>query len=438
MSNLMRKLRNHPLIDVLVGLRGNQRVCIYTEPLWGIPYNLYIPFFTVYQHALGVSDRQIGFLLSLSMLIQVVTALLGGILTDRFGRRMVTFVVDLVVWSLPVLIWSLAQNFIWFLAATLFNGMWQITSISWTCLLVEDCDHDKLVPMFTWITISGLLSVFFAPLSGLLVSRTGVIPAMRVLLFLTFILMTVKFTILFFLSTETKQGKIRMRETRHLSMPAQLGGYGQLAAKMIRMPGIWQILALLVFLNVSSTVLTNFFALHVTLSLGVPEAFLAYFPIGRAAIMLIAIFTVQTTLNRWSFRVPMMTGLGLYLASQLLLLTAPAGRPGFFWLYVVCEAMACALVAPQKDSLVVLSISPAERPRMVSLLYVAMIGLSAPFGWIAGALSQQNRSWPFIMNFCLYLGCLLLVTRMKGLGAAGSQTALKGDITRPGAGMPTT
>ena len=34
----------NPLISTLKNLRGNPRACVYTEPLWGIPYNLFAPY----------------------------------------------------------------------------------------------------------------------------------------------------------------------------------------------------------------------------------------------------------------------------------------------------------------------------------------------------------------------------------------------------------
>ena len=37
-------MKNHPLVRALLELRGNPRACVFTEPLWGVPYNLYMPF----------------------------------------------------------------------------------------------------------------------------------------------------------------------------------------------------------------------------------------------------------------------------------------------------------------------------------------------------------------------------------------------------------
>jgi len=47
----------HPLIHTLKNLRGNARACVYTEPLWGIPFNLYSPYISVYMIALGMTAK---------------------------------------------------------------------------------------------------------------------------------------------------------------------------------------------------------------------------------------------------------------------------------------------------------------------------------------------------------------------------------------------
>lgn len=403
----------HPLLATLTSLRGNERICVLTEPLWAIPFALYTPFFSVYLHALGISDRRIGILLSLAMFCQVFAVLFGGILTDKFGRRMITFVVDLFAWSMPALLWMLAQDFWWFVAAAVFNSLWQVTNVSWNCLMVEDCDKSKLVHIYTWCTIAGLLSVFFAPLASLLVAQYTMITAFRILMAVMAIMMTTKFVILFLLSKETGQGQVRMRETKGVPVSKMLGEYRHLIRQMLKTPETLQILAIMVIINITNTVTLNFFGLYTTQNLGLAEQNLALFPIGRAAVMLLFIFAVQGRLNQLSFKIPMLTGLVLYIASQVVLISAPKDNLAFLLIYVLLEAFAYALVIPQKDSLQVLMIDPAERARIFALLIAAMIGISAPFGWIAGELSQQDRSWPFILNIILFVGCFMLITRLR-------------------------
>ncbi len=69
---------SHSLIVTLRSLTGNPRGCVYTEPLWGIPYNLFAPYASVYMVALGLSDKDIGIVLSVSWGFQVLWALLSG------------------------------------------------------------------------------------------------------------------------------------------------------------------------------------------------------------------------------------------------------------------------------------------------------------------------------------------------------------------------
>jgi hypothetical protein len=60
LKRLKYAVTDHPLLTSLVGLRGNPRACVYTEPLWGIPIALRSVFYPLYVRA-GVNDQQIGF-----------------------------------------------------------------------------------------------------------------------------------------------------------------------------------------------------------------------------------------------------------------------------------------------------------------------------------------------------------------------------------------
>src|SRR5436189_3512461 len=124
-------LRNHPLFQTLRELKGNPRVTVWTEIMFGIPYNLFAPFFSVYMLAMGVTDQQIGSIASLGLLLQVFTALLSGAIVDKFGRRLTLFIADMLCWSVPCLIWAVAQNVNFFIAAALMNSLWRISHTAW-------------------------------------------------------------------------------------------------------------------------------------------------------------------------------------------------------------------------------------------------------------------------------------------------------------------
>jgi hypothetical protein len=64
----------------------------------------------------------------------------------------------------PCLIWAVAQDVRFFVAAAMMNSLWRISHTAWTCLMVEDAEERYLVHIWTWIMISAVCSAFFAPL----------------------------------------------------------------------------------------------------------------------------------------------------------------------------------------------------------------------------------------------------------------------------------
>ena len=415
MVSKMNQLYKHPLIATLHQVKGNARSCLFTEPLWGIPYNLYAPFITLYMYALGVKDQQIGLILTIGMVLQVFTAAMGGIVTDKFGRRKVTFFIDLIAWSIPTLIWMLAQNFWWFLAAAIFNSLWHITNTSWQCLLVEDTPPQLLVNIYTWVNIAGLLAVFFAPISTLLVDRYSLVPTVRALYFLAFVLMTAKFVILYVWSTETSQGTKRLAETKHQSLMSLLFGYQKVFGKVIRSREMRLALVISVILNITSISITNFFALYITLNVGISEKYVALFPIGRAVIMLLFMFILQPLTNRLHYRSVFLAGFGIYLASHVFLLLSRPDNQLLVIAYTLLEAVAFALVVPRRDALGAVFYDKEDRARVMSLIYVIMIAVSSPFGSILGYLSALDRRLPFALNMLLFLILAVVVATSKVL-----------------------
>ena len=183
----MTLLRRHPLFQTLFELKGNPRVTVWTEVMFGIPYNLFAPFMSVYMLAFGVTDQQIGSIASLGLVVQIFSALLSGAIVDKFGRRFSLFIADIVSWSVPCLIWAVAQDVRFFIAGAVMNGLWRVSHTAWTCLMVEDAEERHLVHIWTWIMIFAVCSALFTPLGGWFVNRYGLISAMRGILIFGFI-----------------------------------------------------------------------------------------------------------------------------------------------------------------------------------------------------------------------------------------------------------
>jgi len=362
-----------------------------------------MPFFTLYMFSLGLEDADIGILISVGLFMQVFTSLLGGVVTDRLGRRLTTLLSDLISWTVPMIIWAFAQDFRWFLVAAIFNSFWQVSNVSWQCLLVEDAPKDKVVQLFNLVYISGLLAVFFAPISGYFIGAYSLVPVMRVLFGITTVSMTVKFVILYVYGHETQQGRERMKETANTSIWKLVMEYGDVLKQILRTPATWRVLVLITLLNIQQMVSSNFFALYVTQDLLLPEQFLAVFPILRAAIMLGFFLGVQDRLNRFPQYAVMLLGLGVYIAGFTLLVLTPPETIILLVVFTVLDACAAALFLPRRDALVFQNVDAGERARIMSLLTVIMLAVSSPFGIIIGRISGINRQIPFMICVGLFV-----------------------------------
>src|SRR5258706_3163626 len=214
--------------------------------------------------ALGLSDKQIGLIVSISWSFQIVLALLSGVVTDKLGRRRTTLIFDIISWSVPALISAIAQNFWYFLAAGIINSIWRITHNSWSCLLVEDADQNQLVDIYTWIYIANIMVGFIAPLAGVLIGAFSLIPTVRGLYIFATIMFTVKAVVTYQMTQETEQGKIRMHATLHQNIFRALGEHIGSTQNILRTPQTLYTAGIMLVISISSVITGSFWGIIVT------------------------------------------------------------------------------------------------------------------------------------------------------------------------------
>lgn len=410
MPAIASAIRGHPLIQSLRELKGNPRISVWTEIMFGLPYNLFAPFASVYMLAFGVTDPQIGALASLGLVVQIFAALVSGAIVDKFGRRLTLFVSDLLCWSVPCAIWAVAQDFRFFAAAAAMNGLWRLSNTAWTCLTVEDAEERHLVHIWTWISIFAFCTALVTPLGGWFVGRFGLVPAVRGLYAFGFVMLAAKAVVLYIYSRETARGVQRMEETRHRSLVSLLGEYGSVFGQVLRSRPLLAALSLMIITNIYTTVSGSFWGVLFTRKLGFDEGLIAVFVAIRSFVMTVSFFVLGPRLtNLRRFRLPLWTGFAIFLVSQLLLVTMPPQAAALLVLSVVLEGVASALVSPMTESLLALSLESKERARISAMVYVALLVVISPFGWIAGQLSAIDRALPFALNLGLFALGLLVV-----------------------------
>ncbi len=351
-------MATHSLITTLKNLKGNARGCVYTELLWGISFNLYAPYVSVYMRSFGLKDSQIGLIISTGLAFQVLSALLSGAITDKLGRKRTTLIFDILSWSVPTLIWAVSQSFAYFIVAAIINSMWRITMNSWTCLLVEDTDHNLLMDIYAWIYISGLLVAFFAPIAGLLVKEFSLVPTMRGLYLFAAVMMTAKFIVMNGMVTETRQGKVRMRESQNQSLFFLLKGYSGVLKQILRAPKTLITLGIMLVMSICLTINNTFWSILVTEKLRIPAQDLSLYATARSLTMLLFFFFVLPRVRWLHFKIPMVVGFGGFILGQLVLISVPARSYLLLLVSIVLEACSVATVNPQIDRMTAVTIDP--------------------------------------------------------------------------------
>lgn len=404
---MKKKRKKHPLLETLIGLRGNPRACVYTEPMWGLSMNLCLPYASVYMLAFGMNDVEVGIISSIYMFSQMIFALLSGAIIDKMGRRKSTAIFDFLAWSLPCLIWAFSQGFWFFVVAALLNGMMKITTISWDCLLVEDAPKDKITHIYSWVLISSNLSALFAPISSILVAKLTLQPAIRILYINAFVIMSVKILILNKFSTETAVGKIRREATKNMSLAEILIGYKSAVKKIQKSSGTKFAIVISILVEIVGMLGMTFWQIIASRRIGVPDTLLPIFPMLKSVLAIFLFFTVIAHINQSKLKLPLYGGFISAIIGYLLLISID--NTGV-WGYVILsasllfEALGISVLHTLRESLVAIHVDPAERSGIMAILQTIVMLVSVPFGYIGGVLSDISRILPFVLS----IGILLL------------------------------
>lgn len=414
---MLAKLKKQPLVQTFTELKGNPKWSICTEPLWFIPYSLFTPFQTLYMRKIGLTSLEIGTTVTVGFILQIFFAIIGGVVTDKMGRRKATVIFDTLGWSVPCLIWAFSQNFLWFLVAAGINAVFQITNTSWNCLFIEDCPAKHITNAFILIQMCGMLSVFFAPLSVVLVAKYDVVPVMRCIYFISAISMFAKFMLLYRFGSETQVGVQKMQETKNLSYISLMKGYKKVFSIIIHSPKMRLVVYFMALTNILQIATGNFFSLYITEKLFIADEIVAVFPMIRTAIMIVFVLGLQNIFQALQMKSSFVVGFLMYIASHILLLACPEKNLLLIVGYTILEASAYAVVIPRKDALMAHYVNVEERSRIYALYNVLMIALSAPFGSIIGGMYGINPAAPFIFNIMLFIICLVLTITSKDLSS---------------------
>ena len=406
-------LMKNQVLHTLLTAEGNQRVCLWTEPMWGVPYFLFMPMAAVYMAAIGLDPIQIGTITTVSLISQTVAAAFSGVLTDKLGRRLCTAIFDVFAWVIPSILWATAQGYWSFFVAAIFNGCWRVTNNSWSLLLTEDAKPDKLIHLYAISSIAGLVAGFVAPLTYLLVQEFTLISTMRGLYAFMALSMAIKSALLYRISRETSVGLQRMEETRGKSIFTSLFDSRHVLKGMLRSRRIMLTVGISTCFILIRSVNDNFWPLLLTEKLAIPEELLSLFSTVRTVVMLILSFLLVPKLDARRFLKPLSLAMGLIIAVDLTLFMLNQAVLGIIVACVVAEATALSALTPLIPTLTMQALDRLERSRMLSLATTMALLVSAPFGTVAGLLSKLDRGLPMLLNIALALLAVFIAMRLE-------------------------
>ena len=415
------KQRHESILHTIRTLKGNERACLYTEPMWGIPYGLFAPFVSVYMAGLGLSPVLIGVITTILLVSQVIWSPLSGVLTDKFGRRLTTLVFDFIAWVIPAFLWMIAQDYRYFIIAALFNGACKVTEGSWTLLLLEDSEESKLIRIFSIIQISAHISGFFAPFAYYFVQRYDMVPTVRWLYGFFFASMVVKVVLVYALSRETSVGLRRMEESRGKRIFHRLWDSRRVLYTMMKSRRIMLTIAFVACFTGLRGISDLYWPLLVTGKLGIASENLSIFSTIKTLLMLCSYMFLVPRLNLKRFRSPVRLGLALFMAQALCMLFMPRGVFTLVLFTVLIEGAALSLLIPFSSGLQMINIDREERARMLGFFYAISILFTSPLSTVAGLLAGINPSLPFVLILCLAVAALLITRTLWKMEQAEEQ-----------------
>jgi MFS family permease len=402
-------------------LRGNTRISVLFEPLWGIPFVLYRFYLSLYMMECGVTTLQIGYLISIGFLAGIFFSMLGGVVTDRLGRKKTTFIFDTIAWPVSMLIYLFANSFWMFALAAVINSLFRLTAVSFNLLVVEDAGSRERVAAFNFINIVDLASGIFVPLAGVVIAAYGILRGERIFLALAAISM---FCLMYFRNrkyTETEAGRQILAANKKCTMREFLSQvFPRRAARtLIKRPAALAVVCVIVLFNVFITiggVGSLYFAPYMTGTLAMSKSDVSLLGAVYSLVLLLIFVFVNPAIGRGSSSKNLIVGLLLQAAALVMLTMLPKGNMVFAMAAVALYAAGFGVFKPFLDALLAEVTGGRDRAGMYSLVHTAICAGMAVMGAVSGALQTVDPRAIYYASIFLVLICagiLALLPRLR-------------------------
>jgi len=378
-------------------IKGNARACLIFEAMWVIPFNMFSTYASVYMLALGLKETQIGLLASISLTLQIFTSFISGHLTDRLGRRKALLIFDIVSWSFATLIWAIAKNFWYFLIAVIVNSFQKIPNTAWYCLLVEDTEPENRSAIFTILQIISVISGFFAPLGGLLVSRLTLVPAVRLMYLIACISMTAMFFGRNYITYDTEISIRKRLESRGINFKESLKEYKEVLKEIIDNKLLKIMFGVYILNNFQMAIRGTYLSIYLVNALKIKASLIGLFPAFSSIAMLILLFlAIPRFKERFSINY-MMIGFAISMLANIILIMLPPNNILGVIIVTMLSASGNIIANPYLESAIANLISDENRAKSLAILTVLLLVFISPAGIVGGWTYSINPKIPFIL-----------------------------------------
>ncbi|HEX2946123.1 MAG TPA: MFS transporter [Clostridia bacterium] len=422
-------------------LKGNTRISVLCEPLWGLPFVLLNFYLSLYMKGLGVTDRQIGYIISIGYVAGTFFSLISGMITDRLGRKKTTFIFDFLSWPLTVFIYLISNSFIMFAIATVLNNMGKIVGISWNLMIVEDADNEQRIAAFNLLNIINIATGVIIPLAGILVGACGVVTAERVFLAYGIVSMSTMIIIRNRLYKETRIGQQILDEQKKNPVPINLKSLIPIKAAGIFKGNPKAIIAALVYILFFvyvplGTFNSLYFAPFMTEALKLGKSSISVLGGVYSGVMFFVFVFVIPAISKLSNTRNMQSGLLIQALSLLLLILVPTGSLLSVILCIGIYAVGFGIFRPFLDTMLAEVTEGNERAGIYSLINTVTCVATALLGFVSGSIYIFNPRYLYIISIVILLISVCLLGIYGRLTVSDTRARADGETDSKSDGRP--
>jgi len=426
----MRKINTaYNILNSFKLLKGNTRTCVVYEPFWGIPFVLFNFYLSLYMKELGVTNVQLGYIISIGYIAGTLFSLISGAITDRLGRKRTTLIFDLISWPLTVVIYFISNSFVLFALATITNSMNRIVTVSWNLMMVEEADNEQRVAAYNIVNIINIASGVVIPLTGILVSAYGIIISERIFLAFAAVSMTAMMLYRNRIYKETSVGRHNIEERKKNPSRANLKKILPVQAAKMFKGNTKAIIAAIVYILFFTyiplgTFNSLYFAPFMTEALGLGKSSISILGGVYSGVLLFVFVLINPIAGRLNHTKNMQVGLAIQAAALIVLILIPAGSLPAAVIFIIAYAAGFGIFRPYVDSMLAEVSEGNERAGVYSMVNTITCIATAVIGFISGSIYLYNPRLIYVASIIILAVSIVLLEIYYKLGKSGKDSRL--------------